>query len=78
MKKITTTNDGYYVIEENPTEPVLEIEEIEYADKPYLKYDFVGWGGSAIPIEREDEFIDSLGRSVRWIKENGVNGGWLG
>ena len=68
----------YRVIEKNPNpKPAITISQIEYAGKPYLQYEITGWGGSASPIERAEEFSKYLGRSIKYVKEN-CEGGKLG
>lgn len=51
--------------------PVLTITQIQYADSPYLQYDFFdSWGGCAVPVEGGEDFSKCLGRTIKYIKEN--------
>ncbi len=69
----------YRIIEENPSsKPALTIFQITYADVPYLQYQITGWGGSAVPIEKGERFSESLGSSIKYVKENCEGGGNLG
>jgi len=68
----------YRIIEENPIQPAITIKQIEYAGSPYLQYEITGWGGSAVPIERGEEFSKSLGSSIKYVKRNCEGGGNLG
>jgi hypothetical protein len=69
----------YRVIEENPnSEPTITITQISYADEVYLKYDITNWGGSAVPIEKGEEFSKSLGGSIKYVKNFCDKGGNLG
>ncbi|MEG4589719.1 hypothetical protein QUA54_31560 [Microcoleus sp. MOSTC5] len=69
----------YRIIEENPSsKPAITISQIVYADEPYLQYEITNWGGSAVPIERGEEFSKALGSSIRYVKENCEKGGNLG
>ena len=69
----------YRIIEENPSsKPALTIFQITYADVPYLQYQITGWGGSAVPIEKGEEFSKALGSSIRYVKSHCEKGGNLG
>ena len=69
----------YRIIEENPSsKPTLTIFQITHADVPYLQYQITGWGGSAVPIERGEEFSKALGSSIKYVKNNCEKGGNLG
>jgi hypothetical protein len=70
---------NYRVIEDNPSsKPAIIIRQIEYAGSPYLQYEITNWGGSAVPIERGEEFCKTLGRSIKYVKEFCEKGGNLG
>ncbi len=69
----------YRVIEKNPNyKPVITITKVSYADELYLKYEITNWGGSAVPIEKGEEFSKSLGNSIQYVKQNCEKGGNLG
>ncbi|NJK77362.1 MAG: hypothetical protein HC786_20385 [Richelia sp. CSU_2_1] len=60
----------YRIDRENPVpNPVVTIEEIEYANRPFLKYDFYGWGGAGVQIEDTSRFCEEMGKSISYIKK---------